>query len=300
MWLHIPLLLLAITCTEGLKFPLNLLQRDKPPTSKPAGRGTLPPRKRLDGGGNPNGSRSSGKAAKRGFVRPKVSKVGSVPERDDSNKFLSETRDTAKNMLSGTAEVVVATLINTGPANALLTPLHKWSSSRKRVAEAVEAAAAAGAEGARREKKKQQRALVEEQAETRINPWLELLRDAVPLPQPVKITYNALVSVAEVPGQLVQTGRQTAETVAGAVETAVAIPERVSETVARTQATVARTQEVLEAAPDRVQEVVTATRELPGRVERAVEGGTEAVEAAVEAGRRAAETVETLPSRCEL
>lgn len=303
MWLHFPLLLLGITCTAGLKSPLRLPRseaagRGTTPSSKAAGRGNWPPRKWLGGGGVPDESQNSSKAAKRGFVRPKV---GSVPERDDTNK-VSERTDTAKNILSGTTEVVVATLANTGPANALLMPLHKWSSSRKRVAEAVEAAAAAGEPrsantAAERERRKQQRVLFEQQEEIRVNPWIELLRDTFPLPQPVKNTYNALVSVAAVPGQLVQTGKQTAETLAVAAETAGAMPDRVRETVARGQATVKTAQEVLVGAPDRVQEVVTATREFPGRVERAVEEGTEAVEAAVEAGRKAAEAVETLPTR---
>lgn len=289
-----------------MKFPLPL-QRDgtTPPSSKPAGRGKLPPRKRLSGGGVPSGSQNSSKTSRRGFVRPKVSKVSSVPERDDADKFLSETGDTAKTVLSETSEVVtevvVRTLVNTGPANALLTPLQKWSRSRKRVAEAVKAASAAGeprpATAAERERRKQQRSLFEAQEEIRTNPWLELLRDTVPLPQPVKNTYTALVSVAAVPGQLVRTGQQTAETLKVAAETAAAIPERVSETVGRTQATVKTAQEALAGAPDRVQDVVTATREFPGRVERAVEEGTEAVEAVVEAGRKAAEVVETLPSR---
>lgn len=229
--------------------------------------------------------------------------MGSVPERDNATKFRSDkTTETAKNILSGTTEVVVATLVNTGPANALLTPLHKWSSSRKRVAEAVEAAAAAAGEprpvtAAERERRKQQRALFEGQEKIRTNPWLELLRDTVSVPEPVKNTYNALVSVAAVPGQLAQTGKQTAETLAVAAETVGAMPDRVRETVAQGQATVKTAQEVLAGAPDRLQEVVTATRELPGRVERAVEEGTEAVEAAVEVGRKAAEAVETLPSR---
>ena len=223
--------------------------------------------------------------------------MGLSPERDDASKLLSETGDTVKSIMSGTSEVatevVVRTLVNTGPAHALLMPLHKWSNSRKRVAEAVKRAAAADGSlpSTVAERRKQQRAPFEQQEDVGPNPWLELLRDtAVSLPQPVKDTYNSLVSIAAVPAQLVQTGKQT-------VETAVAIPDRVSETLARTRATVESAQEVLAEAPGRVQDVVTATRELPGRVERAVEEGTEAVEAVVETGRKAAEAVETLPSR---
>lgn len=307
MWLHVLLLplLLGITCS-GLKLPL-LRRDDQTPPSKQAGRSKLPPKKRLGGGGVPTGSQNSSKASKRGFFRPKaskaVSKVGSVPERDDAKKFLSETGDTAQSIISGTSEVmtevVVRTLVNTGPANALLTPLHKWSRSRKRVAEAVKAAGTLPMTAAERERRKQQRALFEQQEEIHTNPWLELLRDTVPVPQSVKNTYNALASVAAVPGQLVETGKQTAESLKVAAETAAAIPDRVSETVARTQATVKTAQEVLVGAPDRVQGVVTTTRELPGRVERAVGEGVGAAEAAMEAGRKAAEAVETLPSRCE-
>lgn len=298
MWLLVPLLILP-TCT-GLKFHLPLLQRRDTPPSNTAGRGKFPPEKRLGSGIVPDGRQDSSKAAKRFFVRPKV---GS--ERDDTtNKFLSETSETAKNILSGTTEVVVATLVNTGPANTFLTPLHNWSRSRKRVAEAVEAAATAApsearsATAAERERRRQQRALFEEQEEVRTNnPWLGLLRDTFPLPQPVKNTYSALVSVAAVPGQLLQTGKQTAEALTVAAETAGAMPDRVRETVARGQATARTAQEVLAEAPGRVQEVVTATREFPGKMGRVVEEGTEAVEAAVEAGRKAADAVETLPSR---
>lgn len=293
IWIRVPLLLLGATCTAGLKFPFP---------AKAAAQGKQPPRKRLGSDRVSTGGRKSSKATKSGFVRPKV---GSVPERDNTKQLLSETTETAKNVLSGTTEVVVATLANTGPANALLTPLHKWSRSRKRVAEAVEAAATAGgrssATAAERERREQPRALFKEQEEeTGINPWLELLGDTVPVPQPVKNTYATLVSIAAVPGQLVQTGKQTAETLAVAAETAAAMPDRVLDTVARGQATLKTAQEVLTGAPDRVQEVVTATREFPGRVELAVDEGTEAVEAAVEAGRKAAEAVETLPSRCGL
>ena len=308
MWLHIRLLLLLTATCTGLKFPLPLLRRDgKTPSTEYGnpGRSKLPPKKRVGGDGVSTGSQYSNKTSKRGFVRPKVSKVGSVPERDDAKKFLSETRDTAKSIISGTSEVVtevvVRTLVNTGPANALLSPLHKWSNSKKRVAEAVKAVGEPRAvTAAERERRKQQRALFEKQEEIRTNPLLGLLRDSVPVPQPVKSTYNALVSVAEVPGQLVQTGKQTAETLKVAAETAATIPDRVSETVARTQATVKTAQEVLAEAPGRVQDVVTTTRELPGRVERAVEEGVEAAEAAMEAGRKAAEAIETLPSRCGL
>lgn len=189
--------------------------------------------------------------------------------------------------------MVLATLANTGPVNALLTPLHRWSTSKKRVAEAVEA----------EERERRQRALLEEQEEEQRrsssspNGLIELLRDTVTLPRPIRDTYDALLSVAALPERLAQTGKQTAENLAAAAEAAGAVPGRVRETVGRGQETVKTAQEVLVAAPARVQGVVTATQELPGRVERALEEGAEAVEAAVDAGRKASEVIETLPDR---
>lgn len=284
------------------------------PVSTPARRCSSTAAKQLkagSGGRVPDGGSNEDKTAKGGFVRPKVG--SSVQTRNDS------TNNAAKNMMSVT-EVVVATLANTATANTLLTPLHKWVVSRQRVAQAVEEAAAGNqsrsppATAADRERQLQQRALFEEQQrqeEQQLNPWIELLRDTVPLPQPVKNVYNALVYVTTVPERLTESGKQTAESLSAAAESlsaaaeiVAAAPDRVRKTVTQTQETVKTAQEVLAAAPDRVQEVVTATQELPRRVERAVEEGTEAVEAALEeskrlaqAGRQMSEAAETLPSR---
>lgn len=299
-------LLGATSSGEAFKFPLGdgLLGRsgDLRATAQ-GGRSKLPPQKlrNRSSGEVPGGDRKNGEAAMGGFGfgRPKV---GSDPERDDgarsTNKLpppagtaAAPLADTAKGFLAGSTEVVLATLVNTGPANALLTPLHKWSTSRKRVAQAVEAEA---------ERQERQRTLREEQEErgrNSPNGLVEFVRATVALPRPVKNTYDALRAVAAMPGQLVQTGKHTAENLAAAAETVGAMPGRVRETLARGQETVKTAQEMLAGAPGRVQEVVTATQELPGRVERALEEGAEAVETAVDAGRKASEAVETLPDR---
>lgn len=297
MRLHIPLLLLG-TAAVGLKLPV--------PVSTPARRCSTAskPLKAGRGGRVPDGGSNGDEATKGDFSRPKVG--SSVQTQNDTEN------NAAKNMMS-VREVVVATLVNTATANTLLTPLHKWVTSRQRVAQAVEEAAAGNqrrsppATAAERERQLQQRTLFEEQQrqeEQQLNPWIELLRDTVPLPQPVKNVYNALVYVTTVPERLTESGKQTAESLATAAEMVAAAPDRVRETVTQTQETVKTAQEVLAAAPGRVQEVVTATQELPRRVERAVEEGAEAVEAAVEeskrlaqAGRQMSEAAETLPSR---
>ncbi|CAM9258317.1 unnamed protein product [Ectocarpus sp. 8 AP-2014] len=202
-------------------------------------------------------------------------------------------------IVSQTTEVVVATIASTGAANALLTPLHRWSSSRKRVAEAVEAAAAA-----KRRRQQQQRALFEQQQQeedgtTTTNPWVALLRTA--LPQPVKKTYS---TVAAVPGQLAKSGEQAAaslsaakDNLAAAAEVVAAAPDRARGAATQALATTRTAREAITEAPGRVEELVKATQELPGRLRQAVGEGAEAVAALEETGRKAAEAAETLPSR---
>ncbi|CBJ28402.1 hypothetical protein Esi_0104_0073 [Ectocarpus siliculosus] len=202
-------------------------------------------------------------------------------------------------IVSQTTEVVVATIASTGAANALLTPLHRWSSSRKRVAEAVEAAAAA-----KRRRQQQQRALFEQQQQeedgtTTTNPWVALLRAA--LPQPVKKTYR---TVAAVPGQLAKSGEQAAaslsaakDNLAAAAEVVAAAPGRARGAATQALETTRAAREAITEAPGRVEELVKATQELPGRLRQAVGEGAEAVAALEEAGRKAAEAAETLPSR---
>ncbi|CAN0127249.1 unnamed protein product, partial [Hapterophycus canaliculatus] len=196
-----------------------------------------------------------------------------------------------------TAEVVLATLANTGAATALLAPLHQWSSSRKRVAEAVEAAAAA-------KKQRQQQQQKRRGGRDDPTPWAALLRGTFPLPSPVENAYGALTSVATLPGQLAESGERAAEklsdaaeAVASVGETVAATPDRARRAIAQARETAKAAREVAAAAPARVEELVAATQELPGRVERALEEGAETITALGEAGRKASEVVETLPSR---
>lgn len=298
MWLHIPVLLLVGSAAVGLKLPLS----SPAPVSTQAHRCSTAatPLRAGNGGRVPDGG-SNNETTKGGFARPMVG--SSLHVRNDT------TNNAATNM--SVTEVVVATLVNTAPANTLLTPLHKWVTSRQRVAQAVKDAAAGKqqsstpATAAERERQQQQRALFEEQQQQeQVNPWIALVQDTVPLPQPVKNVYNALVYVTTVPGRLAKSGKQAAESLSAAAEMVATVPDRVRETVTQTQETVRTAEEVLAGAPDRVQEVVTATQELPGRVERAVEEGSEVVEAVLEeskrlvqAGRQVSEAAETLPSR---
>lgn len=314
---HLPLLfLLGFTSSaSGLKIsPRSITTCRQTHTCTPlqatAGRGggSKVPQKELTGASD--GSKDTREAWRwGGFVRPKVYSASK------NNLFCGDAGNTNNNsgdigtagggntgtamaIVSQTTEVVVATIASTGVANALLTPLHKWSSSRKRVAEAVEAAAVA-----KRRRQQRERGLFDQQQEDDAatgNPWVALLRAT--LPQPIKTTYSA---VAAVPGQLTKSSEQAAESLSAAkdslaavAEAVAAAPDRARGAVTQARETVRTAKEVITEAPARVEEVVTVTQELPGRLRHAVGEGAEVVTALGEAGRKAAEAAETLPSRC--
>lgn len=261
----------------------------------------LPPRKCVESEGDANVSDGNSETRRDGFVvRPKVN----VPQTERANQG-DIGLPAVGNALAQTAEVVVATLANTGAATALLAPLHKWSSSRKRVAEAVEAEVAAEKQR-QQQQQQQQRALLEQQREQlrRDGPWAALLRDTVRMPRPIENAYSALASVPALPGKLAESGKQAAESlsVAGEALTSVgegvaATPDRARRAIAQARETARAAQEVAKAAPSRVEELVAATQELPGQVERALGEGAETITALGEAGRKASEVVETLPTR---
>lgn len=324
MRLHLPLLfLLEFTgSASGLKIsPRSGNSRRTNTSCTPlkatAGRGgSKVPRKERTSA--PDGSKDTREAWRwGGFVRPEVNPASKKNKNKSSSSDAGNNNDknnnsgdigtagsdtgTAMAILSQTTEVVVATIVSTGAANALLTPLHRWSSSRKRVAEAVEAAAAA-----KRRRQQQQRALFDQQQQqedgtTTTNPWVELLRAA--LPQPVKKTYS---TVAAVPGQLAKSSEQAAaslsaarENLASVAEAVAAAPDRARGAATQALEMVKTARQAITEAPGRVEEMMAATQELPGRLRQAVGEGAEAVTALEENGRKAAEAAETLPSRCD-
>ncbi|CAM9241720.1 unnamed protein product, partial [Ectocarpus sp. 13 AM-2016] len=271
MRLHLPLLfLLEFTgSASGLKIsPPRRTHTSCTPLKATAGRGgSKVPRKERTSA--PDGSKDTREAWRwGGFVRPKVYPASKQSKNKSSSSDAVNNKNgnggigaagsdigTAMAIVSQTTEVVVATIASTGAANALLTPLYRWSSSRKRVAEAVEAAAAA-----KRREQQQQRALFEQQQQEDGNittsPWVAHLRAA--LPQPVKETYS---TVAAVPGQLAKSGEEAAESLSAAKENLAAVAEAVATAPDRargaaTQAleTARTAREVIMEAPGRVEE----------------------------------------------
>ncbi|CAN0179278.1 unnamed protein product, partial [Ectocarpus sp. 13 AM-2016] len=194
MRLHLPLLfLLEFTgSASGLKISPPSTHTSCTPLKATAGRGgSKVPRKERTSA--PDGSKDTREAWRwGGFVRPKVYLASKQSKNKSSSSDAGNNNKngngdigtagsdigTAMAIASQTTEVVVATIASTGAANALLTPLHRWSSSRKRVAEAVEAAAAV-----KRLRQQQQRALFEQQQQEdgtiTTNPWVAHLRAAL-------------------------------------------------------------------------------------------------------------------------
>lgn len=261
--------------------------------------GKLPPRKRRDGVGVPC---SSGKA-KSTTAQPKdgfgkgTKKKGAIVQKKKEERVSSPNTNmiAVTSALQQSTAAVVQTVANTNAAHALLTPLHKWSTSRRRVAEAVEAENRSAAT----EKAKEQR---QRSNDARIS----LLQQA--LPQPLADTYNALVSAAAVPGKLAESVGQTAEQLAAAPGKMKKLAEDVA---AAGEATV----ESVASVPDQAREAVRAVRELPAWAEQALADGAKTyeswrvaaealpeeskrlVDAAALALAKASEAVESLPSR---
>lgn len=310
MWLHLPLFLLGLSNTAvGLKFPFpgdrySRLSRRTNEGSGGGVRSALPARKRIESDGVAGVSDTNSKTLKDGFVvRPRVD----APQTEKPDPSPTEGLAAVGSVLTQTAGVVGATLANTAAATALLLPLHEWSLSRKRVAEAVEASEAAENKRQRtRFEQEQQKEQLQQEGRTRNdpNPWGVLLRDTFPLPRPIENTYRALASVAAVPGKLAKGSKRAAENLLAAGErltlvgeTVATMPDRAQKAIAQARGTARAAQDVAASAPARVEELVAATQELPGQVERALGEGVETITALGEAGRKAAEVAEALPRR---
>lgn len=195
-----------------------------------------------------------------------------------------------------TAAAAVGALVDTDAAHALLTPLHGWLTSKRRVAEAIQAEQLA----ADTEKAEQQRQLSDEA-------WKSFLQEKTP--RPISDTYNALAAVAAAPAKLAESVGQTAEDIAAAPAK---VKELAEEAVAAGEATV----QALASLPRRAQEAAEAAEGLSERAGRAFEDGVGLYERwraraealpsesrrLVDAGKvklaEASEAAEVLPSRC--
>lgn len=159
-------------------------------------------------------------------------------------------------LAQGTA-LVAETLVNTDAAYSVLTPLHKWMMSKRRVAAAVE-----------EEQREAQRAAVADKRKRATAGWQERLKTVQPeRPQALTNLYNALSEAAEAPGKL-------AESVESAAEKIVAAPRKVKQFA-----------EEIASAPEKVkhfaEDVTTMAAtvvELPQRAARALAKGVEAYE----------------------
>ena len=209
-----------------------------------------------------------------------------------------------KNMISftsvvqQTAAAAVGALVDTDAAHALLTPLHGWLASKRRVAEAIKAEQLS----ADAEKAEQQRQLSEEA-------WKSLLQEKTP--RPISDTYNALAAVAAAPAKLVESVGQTAEDIA-------ATPAKVKKVAEEAVVAGKATAEVLASLPRRAQEAAEAAEGLSERAGRAFADGVGVYERwraraealpsesrrLVDAGKvkltEASEAAEVLPSRSVL
>lgn len=203
---------------------------------------------------------------------------------------------TAASIVHQSAAVAIGALTNSDAAHALLLPVHDWSISQKRVADAVEA-----------EKKSAHAAAERKSGAGRQSEHATL--QSVLLMQPTRV-YNAIISATTLPGQV-------AENVGKAVERLSAMPEKVRRLVDDVVDAGEATAKSVALAPQRTKDALRAAQELPGRTEKALADGAEAFEAsraaveqALEESRRVlgsgtkelartSERVEAFPARCD-
>lgn len=220
--------------------------------------------------------------------------VNKTPKK--KRNIISEATALAAPLVQQGTEAVLDTLANTDAAYALLQPLHDWSTSRSRVAAAVELEKCTTA-SAEATLKRQQSATA----------WRSLLLPQV-LAQPFSDTYNAVLSTVAAPARLAASVEKTAEDISTA-------PEKIKCLAEDAAAAGTKTVETLASVPRRAREAAEAGAELRVRAEKAFEDGKETYESwrvaaesfpeesqrAVDVGvlnlAKAAEVMEALPTR---
>lgn len=189
-----------------------------------------------------------------GSTGSSISAPAAAADRDEDNMILNVV--SAPLLAQGTA-IVAETLVNTEAAYSVLTPLHKWTLSKRRVAAAVQ---------------EQERARTADKAKLAAAAARSKFLEQIPMPplaralaapkQALNDACAALKVTAEVPGKLVANVGQTARDIAEAPARAKKFAEGVAETTSNVVETVAS---VPETAAD-----------LGRKTERALEAGAEA------------------------
>lgn len=252
---------------EGSQIPRDLVS---------AGFEILPPSSGVVSDGIPSSSSSSSAGIGRTESRTKISKpipanAVPAPATDDRGENMIIKSVSAPLLAQGTA-IVAETLVNTEAAYAVLSPLHRWTLSQRRVAKAVEEQERATAT------KKANRAAAEASAKflSQISP---------PLVAPLTDAYAALEAAVEAPGKLLASVRQTGQQVAEVPARVKKLADDIVETPARVKGFAEDLVETTNNVVEGVAAIPETVAELGRKTERAIAAGAETYESLREVAR---------------